>query len=337
MCRVWLAAIFLAAAAGCRWSDGLPPPTELAECSESIDAEIRVNEEMFAGGGRADQLDRLDAVLRAIASRHGEASPESVQAATETGLLLIRHDRYDLAERYMERALELARAVFGTDHRETGYALHDLALVRARNRREPFDQAVRPLMEEAIAVRSRTLGDGHEETGASERTLARMLFEEWHRSDGGDPRSARLTESRSRAARALPVLERTLGSDHPEVADLRYLEAEIALARGNFRLARKLARDLVDVHERPCSPFETSPDARGIEAAALAGLGSGAEADALLAAAPEEECLRDAPEAAGGEAASCGSEAESSADQPAGKSACGAGDLDDVEAGGAAG
>lgn len=340
MRRAWQAAIILAAAAGCQ-SPGLPPPAELAERSAAIDAQVRASEPLLAGEGQDDQLRRLDAVLQAIASRYGEVSVESVQAATETGLLLIRHDRYDLAEPYMELALRLSREVFGTDHRETGYALHDLAIVRDRNRREPFDQAIRPLMEEAIAVRSRTLGRDHQETAASERTFARMLLQAWRRSGDGDVRSALLVESRSRTSRALPALERALGREHAEVADLHYLRAEIALERGDFRLAQALARALVDVHRRPCSPFDANSAARRIEADALRGLGQDAEADALLAAAPADECGDDPREAPDGlidgQAVSCGSNAEGVADQPTVELACGTGDLDDVETGGATG
>jgi hypothetical protein len=184
----------------------------------------------------------------------------------------------------------LSRQVFGSEHRETGFALHDLAMVRNELRQEPFDERVRPLIKEAIAVRSRVVGPEHEETAASEGALAGWLLGLWTRAGNFDPKSHLLVEAERNVAYALPAMERVLGHAYFEVMQMRYPRIEIALARQEFRRARVLAQDLVRKHERPCNTRAGSRGARQLEAAALRGLGRAAEAASLEAAAPPDEC-----------------------------------------------
>ena len=280
------------ALAGCEARIELPPPDTLTVRSDAIRGRVASNERLIARGKPEGQLARLDAVLNAIADEYGDESIELTQATTDTGSMLIRAgDRYDLTEPYFERALALSRAVFGTEHRETGAALHDLASVRNELRQEPFDERVRPLIKEAIVVRSHVVGPEHAETAASEGALARWLFELWARDGKDDPKSPWLAEAERNLSHALAAMERALGHAHAEVLHLRYLKAEIALARRQFRQARLLAQDLVRKYERPCNPQAGSRNAREIEAAALRGLGRKAEAARLEAAATRSgEC-----------------------------------------------
>lgn len=330
------------AVAGCKSRIELPPADTLTVRSDAIRGRVESNERLLARGEPERQLSRLDAVLNAIADEYGEKSIELTQATADTGAMLIRQgDRYDLSERYFERALELSRAVFGTEHRETGFALHDLALVRNELRQEPFDERVRPLIKEAIAVRSHAVGPEHQETAASEGALARWLFHLWKRDGGGDPRSPWLAEAERNVAHAQAAFERALGHTHTETAALRFLKVEITLARRQFRQARVLAQDLVRKYEQPCDPRGESRSARQLEAEALRGLGRGPEAARLEASAPRDECRGTVPgrledfgergKRRDREASACRSEAEGPADQPAGELACGPGDLDDVE------
>ena len=276
--------------AGCKTRIDLPPPDTLTVRSDEIRGRVESNERLLARGNPEGQLARLDAVLNAIADEYGDESIELTQATTETGLMLIREgDRYDLSERYFERALALSRAVFGTEHRETGFALHDLALVRNELRQEPFDERVRPLIKEAIAVRGRVVGPEHEETAASEGALAGWLLELWTRSADGSAKSPWLVEAERNLAHALPAMARALGHAHHGVLQLRYLRAEIALARGQFRQARVLAQDLVNKYQSRCG-WPGTRNARQLEATALRGLGREEEAARLEAAAPPDEC-----------------------------------------------
>ncbi len=341
-CLHGVLALGLALAAGCESRIEMPPPDTLSVRSDAIRGRVEANEPLLARAKPEAQLSRLDAVLNAIADEFGESSIELAQATTDTGVMLIaRGDRYDLSETYFERALELSREVFGTEHRETGFALHDLALVRNELRQEPFDERVRPLIKEAIAVRSRVVGPEHKETAASEGALAGWLLGLWSRSGNGDPKSPWLAEAERNVAHALPAMERALGHVNFEVMQMRYLKIEIALARREFRQARVLAQDLVRKYQRPCNSRTGSRNARQLEAAALRGLGRGEEAARLEAAAPADECPDEVLDALKDWATevfvSCGSEAERAADQAAVEIACGSGDLDDVESGAQAG
>lgn len=269
----------------------MPPPQELAERSGDVLERVAKNARRLEGGREERQLSRLDATLSAVAARYGEASIESSQAATETGLLLIRAgNRYDLAEPYIERALRLSRKVFGTNHRETGYALHDLAVVRHEVRPTDFASRIEPLIREAIAVRRRVIGPEHKETAGSERTLAAFLVGSWQRQAGGDAGSPLLIEADELVAHALAVMARELGHGHPEVTELRYLQVEIALARGEFELAAALAKDLIVKHRRPCNGMGDRPSARQLLMRALRGAGRQAEADRIEGAARREKC-----------------------------------------------
>jgi hypothetical protein len=284
-------ALGLAFAAGCEARIELPPPDSLTVRSEAIRGRVEANVPLLERGEPESQLWRLDAVLNAIAEEYGDKSIELTQATTDTGVMLIAFgDRYDLSEAYFERALELSREVFGTEHRETGFALHDLALVRNELRQEPFDERVRPLIKEAITVRTRVVGPEHKETAASEGALAGWLLGLWTRSANGNPKSPWLVEAERNVAHALPAMARALGHADHEVTQMRYLQVEIALARGEFRRARVLVQDLVRKYGEPCLSRFGLRDARELEAAALRGLGREAEAVRLEAAAAPDEC-----------------------------------------------
>jgi hypothetical protein len=281
----------LAVVAGCESRIEMPAPTELAERSEAIRASIGAVAEDIPDRQAQRIVPKLDSELERFSDKFGERSLETIQAVTEAGLLLIsRYERYDLAEPYFERALRLNREVFGTDHRETGYALHDLAVVRSGNRNDPFASRVEPVIREAIAVRTAVLGPAHKETAASERTMAGMMFGSWRRTGGGDAKSPVLAEANRLARSALPKLEHTLGFSDAEVVELRYLEAEIALAMADFAAAEAMARHLMGKYRVPCNPPGSEMSARQLLAAALRGQARLEEADAVEGGAPPGEC-----------------------------------------------
>lgn len=268
----------------------LPPPTELAERSAAI-------VEQVAAASRRDgqnvgaAVGRLDAVIAHVTRQFGERSVESIQAATEAGIALIRDwQRFDLAHPYIARSLELSRVVFGTDHRETAYALQDLAVVRQELRPELFVQWSGPLAREAIAVRSRVLGADHLETAGSERDLATWLFASWRNQRGASPGSPMLVEAQGLADHALDVLEAAYGVTHFEVVGLRYLRAQVALAMRDYVLAETLADELLYRYEAPCHADSREPGAREMLAEALRGQGRIADFEAAADAAAADGC-----------------------------------------------
>ncbi len=268
----------------------IPAPTELGERSDTILDQV-------ASASRPESrdvqraVDRLDGVVSDVAGRFGENSIESVQAATEAGIALIRDwDRFDLAHRYLQRSLALSRVVFGTDHRETAFALQDLAVVRHELRPELLIQWSGPLAREAIAVRTRVLGKDHLETAGSERYLATWLFGSWRTQRRASARSPVLVESRELAGHALGILEAAYGVGHGEVVGLRYLQVQIALAMQDYALAETLAGDLLMKYEVPCNAVKKEPHAREMLAKALRAQSRTVEAEEVMTAAGADAC-----------------------------------------------
>jgi hypothetical protein len=280
-------ASWLAAAALPATRIPVPPPAELAERSERIrslvrDASRPPDQRVESAAGR------IDAAVRQVAERNGENSVESVQAATEAGVALITDwERFDLALPYIERALALSRAVFGTEHRETAYALQDLAVVRNELRPELFVQWSEPLAQESIRIRRKVLGPEHLETAGSERFLASWIYESWSRQRQRNARSPMLPEARDLAQHALGVLEAAYGVSHHEVVGTRYLLTEIALEMQEFALAEDLGLQLVYRYEVPCHTVDEGPSVLELVADALRAQARFEEAEKLAAAAKE--------------------------------------------------
>jgi hypothetical protein len=265
-------------------------PTELAQRSDGIREQVSAASRNDVQDAESAS-DRISVAVSGISRRYGENSIESVQASTEAGIALIRDwQRFDLALPHIERSLQLSRTVFGTDHRETAYALQDLAVVRHELRPELFVQWSGPLTREAIAVRTRVIGADHRETAGSERYLASWLYGSWRKQRARSARSPMLVEARQLVGHALVVLEKAYGVDHFEVIELRYLQLQIALAMQDFALAESLAGDLLFKYQAPCNVAAGQPGARELLARALRGQLRPVEAEAVVREATPEEC-----------------------------------------------
>ena len=268
----------------------LPPSTELAERSDAILQ--RITEASRPEGQDVESaVARIDAVVAHTSRQFGENSIESVQVATEAGIALIRDwQRFDLARPHIERALVLSRAVFGTDHRETAFAIQDVAVVRQELRPELFVQWGGPLVREAIDVRTRVLGADHLETAGSERFLADWLFESWRAQRRASADSPMLDEARRLADHAVAVIEKAYGADNGEVISLRYRQAQIALAAQDYPGAESLANELLHRYQAPCNLAPGEPGARQLLAEALLGQSRAVEAQEAMGAIAGDAC-----------------------------------------------
>lgn len=271
----------------------VPPPDELAERSEAV-------RELVAGASRAPDervesaAARVDTAVLQVAEIYGEDSVEFVQAATEAGIALIRDwKRYDLALPHIERAQAASRAVFGNLHRETAYAVQDLAVVRYELRPELFIQWSKPLAQESVDIRRKVLGPGHLETAGSERFLADWIYRSWSSQRRRSARSPMLPEARGLAQHSLAVLEAEYGVTHHEVVGTRYLLAEIALAMEEYALAERLGMELVFRYDVPCGHADGGPRALDLVADALRGQSRAPEAERFDAAAAKCDPERD--------------------------------------------
>jgi hypothetical protein len=280
------AAVLVLALVGCDCRPHHPPAARHAGAlgafrSARLQQLIDRNEPLLSADTAASRLPRLDATLAIVARRFGASSAEMEVALTDTGVLLITHgDRFDLALPYFERALTAGRAALGPEHPELGFALSDLAYVRYHVAPERFRSDVEPMMEEAIALRRRVLGPDAPETAGSQRQLAGMLLGFWQTHGGGDPDSSDLHTASELVNHALPVLQAAVGKEKAEVSQLRHLQVEIALARGEFAAADALALGLMEDGDAACFGW-SDLDARQLRVLALLGLGRTADADVL--------------------------------------------------------
>jgi tetratricopeptide (TPR) repeat protein len=245
-CLTVAGTFILALLASC--ADPGPAPSPAAELNERIDAvreEVSANESWLGSGRPEDQVPQLETTLSRVAARYGERSVASVQALTETGVLLIRvTGRYDLALPYIQRSLALHRVVYGNEHRETAYALHDLALVYAGLGLSKHGSEAEAALREALRIRRSLLGDEHKETAGAKAELARQLLSRWREADPAGPDLAEVEELASSARR---VLEPSRGSSDSEIVDLRRTLLECAFVRKDFALAEKRAQEAIEL------------------------------------------------------------------------------------------
>lgn len=268
----------------------VPPPDALAARSEPVLALIA--EASRAPDGRVESAAaRIDAAVGRARDAWGGDSVEYTQAETEAGLALIRDwSRYDLALPHIDRAQSASRAVFGTFHRETAYAVQDLAVVRNELRPELFVQWAKPLAVESIGIRRKVLGPDHLETAGSERFLASWIYGSWSRQRQRSPRSAMLPEARGLARHALGVMEDAYGVSHHEVVGTRYLLAQIAFAMQEYALAEELGLQLAIRYGAPCGHVESDgPTAVALVADAVRAQARYEEAEQFDAAAAKCE------------------------------------------------
>lgn len=171
----------------------------------------------------AQEAARADAVARFLEELFEASDPRRAQGEPPDVRELLARGTERLGSELAEPSLARARLLdtLGGIHTELGL----------------YDQA-RPLLEEALALRRRLLGDRHPEVAATLVRLGTLA----HLSGQGDP------EAFFRSALALR--EDRFGPDHPEVADvLNRLGATLA-ARGRFDEAESTLRRALAIHER---------------------------------------------------------------------------------------
>jgi hypothetical protein len=154
--------------------NAIPPPDEIGPRITAV-REAVWKSEAALNGGEID-LDKLEATVASLASRYGEQSAERIQGLTETAAMLCQKQRFDLALPFMEQTLALSRAVYGLEHRETAFGLHDVATILGELAPGAYVPRAELLYRGAVDVRRKTAGVDHPETAASEVQLAWQLL-----------------------------------------------------------------------------------------------------------------------------------------------------------------
>ncbi|MEQ8768078.1 MAG: serine/threonine-protein kinase [Planctomycetota bacterium] len=198
-------------------------------------------------GGSVQIVDVLDQVARRMESSLVHAPDAQAAARLAIGETYFRLMMSEEAERHLERALQRYR-VAKSDPAGLATCLTMLGRLRTGDRRE----TAKGLLEEAIAIRRRTLPRGHPQIAVSERELGWAIANRFESPD--------ITEGRRRIQGALRALEGT-GGPSLEIAETLVLLGRLAMqvedvseARDLFERAFALAEsaggrdDLASIH-----------------------------------------------------------------------------------------
>ena len=153
------------------------------------------------------QLAEAERVLRDLDARAqqrlGPNHPLAAGIRRTLGGVLADRGRVDEAGRLLQDALDTFRKVYGASHLEIAETLHELGLLaRARG---ALDEAA-TFLNEAVSMRRTLVGDAHLATAQSLAALGEVQL-----------RNSAYDEAALTLEQALPILERTLPADHPQL------------------------------------------------------------------------------------------------------------------------
>jgi tetratricopeptide (TPR) repeat protein len=99
----------------------------------------------------------------------GMTFPEATQLLMQAGDYLEQSAQYAQADPLLQRALAIREKILGPEHLDTGYALHQLAILYGDQGK--YEQA-EPLYLSALAIKEKILGPEHPDTGNTLHSLA---------------------------------------------------------------------------------------------------------------------------------------------------------------------
>lgn len=171
-----------------------------------------------------------------VALKEAEAfGPQDSRLATSlhnAGELYTRLERYDEAERLLQRALSIREKVL--EDAETARTI--CALARLNLSRGIKDKAER-LYRQSLAIREKVLGRDHPDVAESLSGLASVLSVK------------RIDESERLARRSLSVREKALGANHPDVAESLSRLTEVILEIGKPSEIESYLRRAISIRE----------------------------------------------------------------------------------------
>jgi tetratricopeptide (TPR) repeat protein len=271
----------------------------------------------FLGLNMYDQGRFDDAVVEmraAVAMRravHGEKHPDLAVALTNLAFVLEDVNEFEAAEKFYQDALDMQRALYTETHPWIGVSLNNIGLVRSRG--GDYDGA-ESAFREALEIRYAVYGDAHPEISITLSNLALTQYavgdiaeaivqmraalgmdREVLGTDHPDVASSALNlaswlteeqkyeEAELLLAEAERIRRGVYGNEHPLVANTLVVKANLMLARGRFDDALALAETARDtlLMSVPNDHWSVAA-AESAAGAALAGLGSYADAEPLL-------------------------------------------------------
>ncbi len=239
----FVAPFLLVAVLGCEPDRPRLPPTEVQPQIELVQRVVSENDFLIAGELTVEALTVLDRTIAGLESQFGSHSPEVIQGLIKTSSLLASNDHPVAARRYMERALLLNRELYGLEHRETAYTLHDVAILLTMETPDIYLQRAELLFRGALGVRRKILGADDPEAAASEVQLAWQLLLAASKTALAYRKQELLAESEQLAAHAREVFTRNNDTSYQK--RIRRILLETAFARGDFFRVEEIGQDMV--------------------------------------------------------------------------------------------
>ena len=187
---------------------------------------------------RAEPVAR-EALAASIAS-NGEVHPVTAGLYVDLGDALRHLGRYDDAEPFYRKALEVRRTLYPRDNADVAHSLNHLARL-VHQKGDPA--AAVPIYREALAMRRRLYPDGHGEVAASLGGLAKALVD-----------LDRVDEALPLMREAYEMMRRLYGDDHPYTSATLASYAEIVDKSGDRTEAVRLYREALALARRNDAP-----------------------------------------------------------------------------------
>ena len=152
-------------------------------------------------------------------------------------------DRLGMRERalpLLERALDIGRRTFGSQHLRVAHSLNDLGVL---HRRAGNPAAAEPLLRESLATRRALLGNAHNDVAVTLVELARVL------KDRG-----RVAESEAPIRESLAIRLKVFGEEHRETATSKSELGLLLWELGDLKGAEQMLRENVATSERLLGP-----------------------------------------------------------------------------------
>jgi tetratricopeptide (TPR) repeat protein len=179
-----------------------------------------------------------EAIWLAERSRDDEVTVEAADQLVS--IVGYSQGRYREAERWAELANAVLQRLGPGHDILNAWRANNLAMVYHREGR--LEDAL-AMFKEAVATKTRALGENHFDVALSMDNLAIELFE-----------MGRLDEAIARNRRALEIYRKTLGPDHPSMAVSLGNGAEFMSARGRYAEAQTMADSALASLERSLGP-----------------------------------------------------------------------------------
>jgi len=203
-----------------------------------------VNPRVAQGKDTALLRELLNDAARRVQTQFAN-SPE-VRAVVENVIGQSYHaiGEYELAEKFLTSAHDIARARFGPDNKQTLSSAHNLATLWCDLGK--LDQAI-DLMTETLAIQRRVLGNGHPDTMMAINNLGDFERNRNH-----------LRKAETLLTEAVALRRKVLGDDDPDTLVSMNNLANIYTLENNLGKAETLTRDLLEAQQRVLPP--DSPD-----------------------------------------------------------------------------